>query len=268
MCSGLSDARDSLTAIQLELRELARDAAAHSGTRPSMPIFGCRLLHWNPELENFRAEPTGCIVYQPLDVRVDGKTHVFFLRVYKTKYAKSGQKRNEPGLPERQYGITYRQFDPKSEVIRIHDAFKRCATQAGALVGSVQERLASVLPSETLATKNDLHRWIFTVYDVAWHAPADSPRSATRYIPMTGFDPSMNTDESVIYDLDHIRSTPWRKVERRLDRNRWGSFSHFKQAYASWSEKLLEYYASRIDDIIQASRWSIDWLINQVSDST
>lgn len=263
MTSDNSDPYSALNAIQLELRELARDAEAHSGTRPSRPMLGCRLLHWNPELEHFRTEQTGFVVYEPLDVRIGGKPHVFFMRVYKTKYMGPRQQRTEPGLPERQYGITYRDFDPKSEVTRIHDAFKDCATRAGEFVGLHMERLVSYLPPQTLAAKNDLHRWIFTVYDCAWLAPSGSPHSATRYIPVAGFDAAMKTEESILYDLDHLRSTPWRKAKRRIH----SDLSHLKDAYAHWSVELPVYYASRIDDVIQASDWTIDCLIGKLSNS-
>jgi hypothetical protein len=75
--------------------------------------------------------------------------------------------------------------------------------------------LVSTFPAETLATKDNFHRWIFTVYDVAWRMPSGSPQGATRYIPVMGFGPFMTTDESVVYNLDHIRSTPWSEVRRK-----------------------------------------------------
>lgn len=260
MAANQRDIISSLAAIQEEFRKL-----------PTGNVLGCRLLHWNPELEKFRAEvvfherPASFIVYQPLDVRIDSKPHVFFTKVYKTEYAKSPQSRSDTSILERQYGITYSDFYSKRELRPVLDAFKRCAKEAGVLVASVKDRLASALPAETLLVKDSFHRWIFTVYDVAWSAPAGSPKAATRYIPMMGFGPFMTTDESILYDLDHIRSTPWSEVERRLDKNGWGYYSHFKESYASWGEKLPEYFASRINDIVQASDATIDWLQNQLA---
>lgn len=271
MPSDLPDILRSLAAIQLELRKLIPVAVPGGGTRaPSSPrdeiltgylgqcpVLGCRLLHWNPELADFR-------VYQPLDVRIGGKPHVFFAKLYKTKYCQPGPPRSDSATAERQFGVTYSDSRPKREVTPTLDAFKQCATEAGELVASAKEGLGPVLPAETLAAKNDLHRWIFTVYDVAWQAPPGSPRAATRYIPMIGLDGFMSTDESVIYDLDYLRSTPWSEVERRFDKNGRGNFSHFAGPYASWSTELPQYYASRIDDIVQASDWTIDWLVKEL----
>lgn len=289
MTADHSDIVSSLVAIQQQLRKLPRANMGRATVSPTSQggdptggylkglagaalrgnVLGCRLLHWDPELEKFRAEvihrgqPASFIVYRPLDVRIGSKPHVFFAKVYKTKY-KPGQSRSAPAAAERQFGITYSGLQPKREVTPILDAFKRCATEAGEIVASVSDRLVSNLPVETLATKDRFHRWIFTVYDVAWRAPSGSPQAATRYIPIEGFGPFMTTDESVLYDLGHIRSTPWSVVEGRLDVNGWGSFSHFKESYASWGEKLPEYFASRIDDIVQASDWTIDWLLSQL----
>jgi len=291
MTTDQADVIRSLASIQEELRKLPRASVGRAAVSPPSRagaatggylkglagvalrgnVFGCRLLHWDPELEKFRAEvirqgqPASYIVYRPLDVRIGGKPHVFFAKVYKAKY-KPGQSRSAPAAVERQFGITYSGLQPKREVTPLLDAFKRCATEAGEIVASVKDRLASVLPAETLATKDSFHRWIFTVYDVAWRAPADSPRVATKYIPIEGFGPFMTTDESVLYDPTYIRSTPWSEVERRLDKNGWGTFSHFEASYVSWGEKLPEYFASRIDDIVEASDWTIDWLLSQLAD--
>ena len=76
----------------------------------------------------------------------------------------------------------------------------------------------------------------------------------------------MQTDESIPYDRDHIRSTPWAEVERRLDKNRWGSFVNFKEPYAAWGVELPEYYASRIDDIAQSSDGAIDWIVKRLEE--
>jgi hypothetical protein len=244
------------------MKELARTAGK---------IFGCRLLHWNPELEDFRVEvvvedqPSSCQVYGPLDRRCGSRPHVFFEKLHKVKYTAPGQSRSGP-VPERQFGITYSDVQPKREVKPLLDAIKQCAAQAGALVASASEQFTSILPAETLAAKQDLHRWIFTVYDIAWKKPPGSPLSATRYIPVQGLDAGMQTEESILYDLDHIRSTPWSTLEQRLDKNRWGSFAHFKEPYAAWGVELPMCYASRIDDIAQSSDWAIDWLVKQLAE--
>lgn len=294
MSSDLSRVLDSFAAIQGELRKLMPAAGASDVDAVTAPafdnqatdfvigvglaltrnLFGCRLLHWNPDLANFRSEivlrgrPGSFIVYRPLDVRIGGRTHVYFAKVYKTKYLKPGQPRSAPGVVERQFGITYSGFRSKRELTPVLDAFKRCAAEAGQLVAFVNERLGDVLPTETLAAKDSFHRWIFTVYDVAWKAPPGSPQAATKYIPMKGFDEFMRTDESVLYDLDHLRSTPWSEVERRLDKHGWRTVAPFEGPYASWSKELPEYYASRIDDIVQASYWTIGWLVKELQGGT
>lgn len=264
----LSDILGSLASIQTDLRGLISITESGAGFRRPLKRIGCRLLHWSPKLEHFRAETSGYSVYQPFDIRVGSRPHVFFTKVYKTRYITPEQKRSDSELPERQFGITYTNLLlSKSELAPTLDGFKKCAIQAGALVGSIQGRLESVLPPQTLAAKNDLHRWIFTVYDVAWEATANSDRSATKYIPVTGFDASMHTEESLLYDLKHLRTTRWKKVERRLDPKRHGEYSHLKDCYASWSKELPEYYGSRLDDVIQASDWAIDWLLKKLHDA-
>jgi len=272
MASDSSNIVQAFTAIQAELRKLPRPEESRSIkslARWAGKIFGCRLLHWNPELENFRVEvivqgqPASLSVYGPLDRRWGGRPHVFFEKLYKAKYTAPGQSEAGPS-PERQFGITYSDNRPKRELKPLLDAFKECATEAGTLVASVQERLASQLPAQTLAAKQDLHRWIFTVYDIAWRQPSGSPLRATRYIPVQGLDAGMQTDESILYDLEHLRATPWSAVERRLDPNGWGSVVNFKEPYASWNVELPEYYGSRIDNIVQSSDWAIDWLVKHL----
>lgn len=288
MSTNDSDILSALAALQAELRGIptagsggAPSVAAGGGGIPAgLPkgpaapalrgiFLGCRLFHWNPELEDawvdviYNGRPERFKVYWPFNRRVGGRPHVFFEKVYKTNYLAPGRPRSGAG-PERQFGITYPGLRPKPEVKPLLDAFKQCASAAGALVASVKERLAPALPAATLAAKQDLHRWIFTVYDIAWGNPPGSPLAATRYIPLQGFDAGMRTDESMLYDLDHLRSTPWAAVERRLDPNRRGTAVHLKEAYESWGVELPEYYASRIDDIVRASDLAIDWLVEQL----
>lgn len=70
------------------MKELARTAGK---------IFGCRLLHWNPELDNFRVEvviegrPSSCQVYGPLDRRCGSRPHVFFEKLHKVKYERTAE---------------------------------------------------------------------------------------------------------------------------------------------------------------------------------
>jgi hypothetical protein len=272
MASDDSAVIQSFAAIQAELRKLPRPEeprTVKSLARWAGKIFGCRLLHWNPDLENVRVEvivqgqPASLSVYGPLDRRCGSRPHVFFDKLFKVKYTAPGQSGAGP-VRERQFGITYSDSRPKRELKPLLDAFKKCATQAGALIASAKERLACELPAETLATKQDLHRWIFAVYDIAWRQPPGSPLRATRYIPVQGLDAGMQTDESILYDIEHLRATPWTAVERRLDPNRWGSAVNFKEPYASWGVELPEYYASRIDDIAQSSDWAIDWLVERL----
>jgi hypothetical protein len=259
MTSNLLDTVRSLAAIQAELRRIPQRGN----------VFGCRLLHWNPELEHvtvdvvFDGESESLNVYTShLDDRVGGHPHVFFHKLHKTKYGEPGGS----GSAERRFGITYSTIRyPKSEVKPLLESLTQSAARAGALVANVPEQLAGRLSAATLAAKQDLHRWIFTVYDIAWGKPSGSRLKATRYIPVQGLDESMRTDESVIYDLARIRSTPWSKVERRLDPNGWGDFVHLKEPYASWSVELPQYYASRIDDIVQASDWAIDFLVKELA---
>lgn len=287
MASNAPDLLPELAALQTELRKIfaaggGAPSTSSAGDRirtdlPTRPVgrarpgivLGCRLFHWNPDLENVlvdvvhEGQPARFKVYGPFNRRCGSRPHVFFEKVYKTKYATPGQARPGP-TPEREFGITYADVRPKSEIKPLMDAFKRCVGEAGALVAAARERLAPVLPAETLAAKQDLHRWIFTVFDIAWRKPDGSPLAATRYIPVEGFDAGMGTNESILYDLDYIRSTPWPELDRRMDRNRWGTFAHLKEPYAAWGVELPEYYASRIDDIVRASDWAIDWLVKQL----
>lgn len=284
--SDVSQLLKSFATVQREFRELAQEPAPELGSlspditmdelmeklaavHSPRPSIGCRLHHWDPELEHFRVdavcegEPCKLGIYEPLDVRTGGRAHVFFHKLYKTRYAQPGQKRTE--APERQFGVNYSDMFPKKEINPLLDAFKRNATLAGELVASARDRLAPVLPAATLATKNDHHRWIFTMYDVAWRAPLDSPGAAMRYIPMHGLNAFMKTDESVLYDLDYLRSTPWSEVEARLDKNGWGRYSHFEECYSAWQTELPEYYASRLDDVAFASDKAIDWLVERLA---
>jgi hypothetical protein len=75
----------------------------------------------------------------------------------------------------------------------------------------------------------------------------------------------MGTDESIVYDLDHLRATPWAEVERRWDKNRRMYLAHLQKPYESWSVELPPYFASRIDDLVRASDWAIDWLMKQLA---
>jgi hypothetical protein len=278
MTSNFAEIVQSFAAVQAELRQIPTTGSvgefspSSSGgddfddllegmleTEQRGTILGCRLFHWNPDLENIR-QSFG-VYFSHLDCRVGSKPCVFFEKLYKIKYTASGQPRSGP-TAERQFGISYSGLQPKREVKPLLDAFKNCATRAGALVTRINDRLSADLAAETLAAKQDLHRWIFTVYDIAWAKPSGSPLVATRYIPVQGLDAAMRTDESVRYDIEHLRSTPWSRVKRRLDR--WGGPVNLKDAYASWREKLPEYYASRIDDIVQASDWAIDWLVKRL----
>jgi hypothetical protein len=102
------------------------------------------------------------------------------------------------------------------------------------------------------------------VYDIAWKKPEGSPLSATRYIPLTGFDAHLHTNESTLYDLAHFRAVPWSDFERTADPNGWGTAASLREPYESWGVELPEYYASRIDDIALSSDWAIDWLIKQL----
>lgn len=269
MTSNLSDTLRFLASIQADLRGIpiagrvthrrssrADDDDFLEGLMEVMrrkTLLGCLLFHWNKgRLESSK------FYHSHLDQRTGGKPHVFFERLYKTEYAAPGESRTGPAA-ERQFGISYSGLHPKREMEPLLEAFKRCATRAGAVVASIKESLAAVVPAATLAAKQDLQRWIFTVYDVAWRNPSKKQLGARRYIPVEALDASMRTDESVIYDLENIRATPWSRVKRRLDR--WGAAANLKGLYASWREKLPEFYASRIDNIVKASDLAIAWLV-------
>jgi hypothetical protein len=223
-------------------------------------LLGSRLLHWIPEKQQ---EQPG--VYMDLDARRGGHAHAFFEKLYKVRYRRPDQPRKGPDVVERQFGITYIGWDSKRKAAPALDPFKQCAAQAGELVGRAKEHLAAALPEETLAAKDDLHRWIYTVFDLAWKKPPESPLSAVRYIPVQAMDQFMRTDESIVYDLDSIRAMPWTDVVRRLDPNNRGWLDNLAGPYASWREQLPQYYASRIDDMVEASDWTIDWLIGKLA---
>jgi hypothetical protein len=288
MVSDIPDILRSFAAIQLELRKLPMGTGDSefstsspgdnsvtdylnglAGTFIGGQVLGSLLFHWNPELENVRVEVMRKEKIRKYGIYFEfprwsmGRSHVSFDKLYKTKYASAGSDVCGPPL-ERRFGVTYSGLQPKNQVKLVLDAFKQCAKDAGTLLASVREQLASVLPAETLAARSPLHRWIFTLYDAAWNAPSDSPQAATKYIPLQKLNQFMRTDESVLYDPDYLRSTPWSEVERRLDPDGRGDYAHYKDYYASWCKELPEYYASRIDDVVQASVWTIDWIVNEL----
>lgn len=287
MAIDLAEVRQSWIAIQAEFRKLpmlpteGRPPLAEAAARGPLsllraamarplggPAFGCRLFHWNPELEQVRVDAV-CegrpvqygIYFSHLTSRVGGKPHAHFHKLHKAAYAEPG---SAGPNAERQFGVTYSDLVAKSETKPHLDAIKKSATEAGALIALVRDRLASVLPAATLFAKNDLHRWIFTVYDIAWRNPPDSPLSATKYIPIEGMNEFLGTNERIVYDLERVRATPWSDVERGWEMHRRRDFAHFKEAYASWGETLPVYFASRIDDFVRASDLAIDWLAKQL----
>ncbi len=261
----LSDPR--FAAIVAELRQIPLSA------------LGCRLLHWNPALG--QPDEGGGQFYLPLDSRSGGgKAKLFFAKVYKAQYAAA----TDLGTAERQFGLTYSKWDYSKASIDPHlKTFLRCAEQAGALVASAGDRVGSLVTAATVAVKNDFHRWIFAVYDMAWgnapdgplrpryqrlawHAPPaprnppDAPLRAMRYIPLDGFNAYLERDESILYDREHIRSVPWSEVRARLAPNYAVAPDHLEVPYRSWQEKLPEYYASDLDDIVRASVQAVDLL--------
>ena len=257
MPSGSADVPSQWASIQAELRTIPRMA------------LGCRLLHWDPELEKVRSpsklypEKEGYAVYWPLDWRSgpSGKPKVFFVKVHKSKYAPVAG----ADTAERQFGMTYSKLlFSKASIDPFLKSFTACAERAGTLLASAGERLAGVVPPSTFAVKNPLHRWIFAVHDVAWTTAPDTPLRAVRYIPVEGFNNFMGRDESILYDLDHLRSVPWSRVKPRLDPNNWGSADHLEAPYLGWQEKLPEYYASRLDDIAHASELAIGWVMHRL----
>jgi hypothetical protein len=233
---------------------------------PQIPVstLGCRFLHWDPELQKVRSPSKSFPVYWPLDWRSGGpKPKVLFAEIHKAKYAAIAG----DGVVERQFGITYsKAFYSRKTLDPLLKAFTECAEQLGALTASAKP-LASLFPQATMAVKNNMHRWVFSIFEVAWKNPPESPLSAIKYIPLQGFDSHMKRDESIFYDLDHIRSIPWSQIKLHLDPNQCqvGRFDHFESHYLSWQEKLPEYYASRLNDIVRASDLAIDWVIQRLT---
>jgi hypothetical protein len=178
----------------------------------------------------------------------------------------------------------------KAKIDPVLKSFQTCAEQAGAIVASRRDRLASLVPETTLAIKNDFHRWIFAVYDLAWsfvperplrpeyqrlswsattepkRGPRDAPLRSNRYIPLGAFNRWMERDETLLYDEEYLRSLPWSDVRARLIADSLVEPDFLEAPYRSWQERLPEYFSSRFHDIALASIKALDRILKRIDE--
>lgn len=134
--------------------------------------------------------------------------------------------------------------------------FTELAERAGrALLGSPRHTLAWI-PQDTLIAQTDEHRWVWTVFDLAWQGLHPSLQAERK----TWFRPPKPAPDVASADMVHV---PYDLRQLRVLR-KCGSASVL-QPPGEWTERLPGYFISELPDVFQASADLINTVLDMAA---
>lgn len=147
----------------------------------------------------------------------------------------------QANTPER---CTWRRHYYIGEPTGVH-LFWSLATDGGRALLGVSSAAFQAYPRETLSAGTDLHRWLWTLLDLAWQQRVGSPLKAAK----------------LIWDREHMGITTFPHDTAQL-RGLSKIFGGGSDILRRWSERLPDYFCSEMPNVFMASVYAIDIVLS------
>lgn len=147
----------------------------------------------------------------------------------------------QAGTPEQ---CTWRRHYYIGEPTGVHLFWSLAADAGRALLGKSSAAFQA-FPRETLSASTDRHRWLWTLFDLAWQQRIGSPLKAAK----------------LIWDREHMGITTFPHDTAQL-RGLNKIFGGGSDILRRWSERLPDYFCSEVRNVFMASVYAIDIVLS------